>query len=193
MRLSELRFQAVDAKQTVSKVGVFWNSSGMLARIDWVFDDESPASVSSSTLSCISMAPPAQIAELVGRIKEYFRSGKPLGSLPWEFVDQSEWTPFQRQVYAAITRIPHGETRTYGWVAARIGNTAATRAVGQSLKNNPLPIFIPCHRVVAADSLGGFMGASDPNDPQMLLKQKLLNLEQSYLSPTFAFASVSLG
>jgi methylated-DNA-[protein]-cysteine S-methyltransferase len=174
----------------VSHLKILWNSSGMLSRIEWGSSGEEEPTLPSIPRA---MAPPEQIHELVSRLKEYFSSGRPWGSLPWEWVDQTEWTLFQHQVYSAITRIPHGETRTYGWVASRIGKAAASRAVGQCLKKNPLPIFIPCHRVVGADSLGGFFGASDPSDPEMLLKQNLLNLEQSYANPLFDFVSVFAG
>ncbi len=66
-------------------------------------------------------------------------------------------TDFQRQVYHATCTIPYGETRSYGWVAEKIGNPKAARAVGQALNKNPLPILIPCHRVIGHDaSLVGF-------------------------------------
>ena len=66
-------------------------------------------------------------------------------------------TPFQRAVWEAIRRIPHGEVRSYGWIARAIGRPRAARAVGAACGANPWPIIVPCHRVVAADgSLGGY-------------------------------------
>jgi O-6-methylguanine DNA methyltransferase len=66
-------------------------------------------------------------------------------------------TAFQRKVYKAALSIPLGEVRTYKWVAKKIGHPKAYRAVGQALKNNPCPLFIPCHRVVGAGGkLGGY-------------------------------------
>lgn len=65
-----------------------------------------------------------------------------------------EGTPFQRRVWRVLERIPRGETRTYGDVAATLGSAA--RAVGQACGENRLPIVIPCHRVVAAGGIGGF-------------------------------------
>jgi methylated-DNA-[protein]-cysteine S-methyltransferase len=186
-KLSQIHI-ALPSESQMGRLGVLWNSSGMLTRIEWGEATQDPAQAIPRAI-----APPAPIHDLVSRLKEYFRSGKPLGSLSWEWVEQSEWTSFQHRVYSAITRIPHGETRTYGWVASRIGNASASRAVGQCLKKNPLPIFIPCHRVVGADSLGGFFGASDPNDPELLLKRNLLNLEQNYMNPSFSFVSVFAG
>jgi len=67
-------------------------------------------------------------------------------------------TAFRRRVWAAMRRIPPGETRSYGDLARQLGSSA--RAVGQACGENPIPIIIPCHRVVAADgSLGGYSGA----------------------------------
>lgn len=67
-------------------------------------------------------------------------------------------TPFQRRVWAALARIPRGETRTYGALAAALGSAA--RAVGQACGANPLPVVVPCHRVVGRSGLGGFAGAT---------------------------------
>jgi len=65
-------------------------------------------------------------------------------------------TPFRQRVWAALTAIPRGESRTYGEIARAVNS--APRAVGQACGDNPIPLIIPCHRVVAADgSLGGFM------------------------------------
>jgi len=80
-------------------------------------------------------------------------------------------TPFQQAVWAELRRIPYGETRSYAQVAAGIGKPKAVRAVGQANHRNPLPILIPCHRVIGASGkLTGYGGGLD-------LKQKLLELE----------------
>lgn len=63
-------------------------------------------------------------------------------------------TPFRQRVWAALREIPLGETRSYGDIARQLGSSP--RAVGQALGDNPLPIVIPCHRVVASNGLGGF-------------------------------------
>ena len=66
-------------------------------------------------------------------------------------------TPFQRHVWSALARIPFGETRTYGQIAAELGNPAASRAVGRANATNPICLIVPCHRVIGADgSLTGF-------------------------------------
>jgi methylated-DNA-[protein]-cysteine S-methyltransferase len=80
-------------------------------------------------------------------------------------------TTFQHRVWEALTRIPFGAVRTYGDVARSIGQPLAVRAVGQANGRNPLPIVIPCHRVIAGDgSIGGYSGGLN-------VKHRLLALE----------------
>ena len=78
--------------------------------------------------------------------------------------------PFYKKVLEAVARIPYGETRTYGEVARLVGSPRACRAVGTANANNNLPLVIPCHRVVAADSIGGYGGG-------LHIKKTLLELE----------------
>lgn len=78
---------------------------------------------------------------------------------------------FQRAVYRAACRIPRGQTRSYQWVARRIGRPGAARAVGSALSRNPFAPRVPCHRVVRADgSLGGFAGG--PARKRRLLRRE---------------------
>ena len=68
-------------------------------------------------------------------------------------------TKFEERVYAVVRRIPKGQTRSYRWVAERLGNPGLARAVGNALNRNPYAPHVPCHRVVKADgSLGGYAG-----------------------------------
>jgi O-6-methylguanine DNA methyltransferase len=82
---------------------------------------------------------------------------RPPGKLPP--LDLSAGTVFQRQVWAALRRIPPGRTTTYGQLASVIGRPQAVRAVGRACGANPIPVLIPCHRVVqTGGGLGGFSG-----------------------------------
>ncbi|HKI86272.1 MAG TPA: methylated-DNA--[protein]-cysteine S-methyltransferase, partial [Thermoanaerobaculia bacterium] len=82
-----------------------------------------------------------------------------------------EGTPFQRQVWRQLGKIPYGETRSYGEIAARLGRPKGARAAGGAIGSNPIVVVIPCHRVIGADgSLTGF-GSGLP------VKRKLLRLE----------------
>ena len=85
-----------------------------------------------------------------------------------------ELTAFEWQVLSAALAIPFGETRSYKWVAEKIGKPNAVRAVGQALKKNPFAPLIPCHRVVKSDGqLGGYAGKMD--NPK---KVRLLRIEK---------------
>jgi methylated-DNA-[protein]-cysteine S-methyltransferase len=111
---------------------------------------------------------PSQFDDIVGRLRAYF-SGYRV-SFPDE-LDLSLVTPFQRQVFKATALIPYSETRSYQWVAQAMDRPEAARAVGQALARNPLPVIIPCHRVVRSDGgLGGFTGGLET-------KKLLLDLE----------------
>ena len=76
--------------------------------------------------------------------------------------EKTQLTDFEWQVLQACLTIPLGETRSYQWIAQKIGRPKAVRAVGQALRNNPYPLIIPCHRVVKSDgSLGAYAGKMD--------------------------------
>ncbi len=84
-------------------------------------------------------------------------------------------TPFQQRVWAALRAIPAGETRRYGDLAELLGS--GPRAVGGACRANPIPLFVPCHRVVAAGGAGGFMGRIE--GPALALKHWLLQHERA--------------
>jgi len=107
-------------------------------------------------------------AAAVAQLEEYFAGKRRTFDLPLA----PRGTAFQRSVWKALTKIPYGETASYGEIARRIGQPTASRAVGLANGANPLPIIVPCHRVIGADgSLTGFGGGPD-------VKRKLLALER---------------
>ncbi len=95
------------------------------------------------------------------------------GQFKDNFLKREKLTKFQWKVLKVAANIPLGETRTYKWVAEKVGSPKAVRAVGQALRRNPYPIIIPCHRVIKQDgSLGGYAGGSGER------KGELLKMEQ---------------
>jgi len=107
------------------------------------------------------------------QIAEYFEGRRRVFDL--EVAPPSNVSGFTLSVWRACSEIPYGETRSYGWVAARIGRPRASRAVGRALGANPLPLVVPCHRVIRSNGgLGGFGGGLD-------LKERLLELERKSL------------
>jgi len=113
-------------------------------------------------------ADPRPFAALIAQLEEYFAGRRRTFAVPLA----PEGTPFQLTVWRALTAIPYGETVSYGELARRIGKPDAPRAVGLANGANPLPILVPCHRVIGADgSLTGFGGG-------LAIKSRLLTLER---------------
>jgi len=107
--------------------------------------------------------------QIAKELHEYFEGTRTEFTFPVE----ADGTDFNRKVWEQVAGIPYGKTKTYGEIARTIENPGASRAVGTANGRNPIPIVIPCHRVVAAGGkLGGFGGG-------LPLKRKLLNLECS--------------
>ena len=92
-------------------------------------------------------------------------------------IDTPKASPFFARCGRACRSIPAGETRTYRWLATAAGSPLAVRAAGQAMRRNPLPMIVPCHRVVAANGLGGFSGSNNPRGKEMKLKVWLLKRE----------------
>lgn len=100
--------------------------------------------------------------DLLGTAKEailnYLEQGT---ALPTLLIDLGHGTPFQQEVWSALSRIPYGETRTYRQVAQDVGRPSSARAVGGACGRNLVPIFVPCHRVLASGGkLGGYSGGT---------------------------------
>ena len=92
-------------------------------------------------------------------------------------LDLGSSTIFQQSVYRELRRLPPGEVLSYGELAQRLGKPGAARAVGSALRCNPLPLFVPCHRVLAKQSLGGFTAPGG-----LAQKYVLLRAEGTFLS-----------
>ena len=87
-------------------------------------------------------------------------------------------TPFQQAVLHKTREIPRGQVRPYGWIAREIGHPAAVRAVGTALANNPIPYFIPCHRVVRTDGMIGNYGGGGPEAKAQILTLEGVQLQR---------------
>ena len=110
----------------------------------------------------------ARIADAANQLEEYLAGYRRAFQIPiaWNFLSS-----FQREVLRATYRIPYGETRTYGEIAAEIGRPRAARAVGRAEATNPIPLIIPCHRVLGAGKkLVGYSGKNGLETKAWLLK-----------------------
>ncbi len=109
---------------------------------------------------------PPILKETATQLEEYFAGERTAFDLHMEL----DGTPFQREVWAELARIPYGETISYGELARRVGRPKGPRAVGQANGRNPIPIIVPCHRVLASNGIGGYGGG-------LKVKRALLALE----------------
>ena len=109
---------------------------------------------------------PPVLKEAASQLEEYFAGERIEFDLPMEL----DGTAFQREVWAELTRIPYGETISYGELARRVGRPNGPRAVGQANGRNPIPVIVPCHRVLASNGIGGYGGG-------LRVKRALLELE----------------
>jgi len=105
------------------------------------------------------------------QLRQYFQGKRKQFSLPLDL----EGTDFQKQVLWAVQEVLYGTTQSYKEIAQKIGNPRAVRAVGNANRTNPLPIIIPCHRIIGSDgSMTGYGGGID-------LKRKLLEFEKRHV------------
>jgi methylated-DNA-[protein]-cysteine S-methyltransferase len=120
--------------------------------------------------TALERAPDDATREVLDQLFHYFEDARWRFDLPLEM----RGTPFQRRVWQALRRIPSGSTRSYGELARELGSSA--RAVGGACRRNPIPIVVPCHRVIAAAGVGGFMGQR--GGEALVIKQWLLDHER---------------
>jgi methylated-DNA-[protein]-cysteine S-methyltransferase len=149
------------------------NECGALMRLHFVESDYEP--VMEAELEDERYAVEADETRTAGvrkELSEYVNGRRRTFDAPLAFVG-SEW---QKAVWTELTRIPFGETRSYGEIADTLGRPGAARAVGRANASNVLPVVVPCHRVIAADgTLGGFNGG-------LHLKERLLEHERNVLA-----------
>ena len=151
-------------------VGIAFSDRGV-RRLNLPVQDEKEAVSLLDTGNTTNLHKGEGMASLRRQVTEYFNGNKA------EFdcvLDLSGSTPFQRRVWKATMQIPYGQVRSYKWVAERIGKPSACRAVGHALAANPLPVIIPCHRVIRSDGRPGGFGGSIENVQTKLM---MLSLE----------------
>ena len=153
----------------IGRVFVAASDSGLL-RVSFRHREESFVDELREHTEADVVRSPARTADIVEQLRDYFAGERRRFDVR---LDLRRVSPFQRRVLLAATRVPAGEVVSYGEIARRIGEPGGSRAVGQALGHNPIPIVIPCHRVVAAGGgIGGYTGG-------LAIKRKLLRLEGS--------------
>jgi methylated-DNA-[protein]-cysteine S-methyltransferase len=137
------------AETPVGPLRLYFTDQG-LAALEFAGEGSSPAAEPEP--------PPAHLKPRIEAVKQQLKAY--FEGAPTDFADLAlapQGTPFQLRVWQELRRIPRGQAISYKELAERLGNPKATRAVGQANGSNPIPLIIPCHRVIAADgSLGGY-------------------------------------
>ncbi len=156
---------AVPALRVATPVGdlVLHAAEGAIVAVDWLRPGRpfGRAGSDDATREPGEAAPP--LCEAARQLEDYFAGRRSDFELPLA----PAGSPFHRSVWRAMQEIPFGETATYGELARKVGGEA--QPVGGACGANPIPIFIPCHRVVAADGLGGFSGGGGVESKRFLL------------------------
>jgi len=130
-------------------------------------------------LTALMYMPPHEVSQgrncvsehAISEINAYFSGKLETFSIHVKFLSG---TLFQRAVWTALSFVPYGETQSYKWLAQTIGKPASSRALGQALKLNPIPIIVPCHRIVRIDKgLGGYSGGLDRKEFLLKLESQI--------------------
>jgi methylated-DNA-[protein]-cysteine S-methyltransferase len=168
--MTEVQFTLFDT--AIGRAAIAWNERGLVAvQIPGADESRTRARIMRMFADARETAPSPAVAEAIGQITRLIR-GEAV-DLSGIVLDETGVAEFHRRVYAIARAIPPGRTLTYGEIADRLGDPSAARAVGQALGENPFPIVVPCHRVLAANGkLGGF---SAPGGTAT--KLKLLRIE----------------
>ena len=153
----------------IGTCGIVWSSEGIAAV---QLPEDTPAATRERLRrrhpNAVEAEPSGQVRETVDDIVALLR-GEPR-DLAAATLDLRSVPDFHRQVYDAARRVRPGQTSTYGSIAAQLGDPTAARAVGQALGRNPIPIIVPCHRVLAANGrLGGFSATGGAETKRRML------------------------
>jgi methylated-DNA-[protein]-cysteine S-methyltransferase len=150
-------------------------SDGALVRL--AFPEEDTEAVLESTADRLGGSPrEGDVSQLYGEMQRYFSGKSRSFDTPWSLELASEG--FTRRVLEATASVPYGAVATYGEMASRAGSPRGARAAGNALNSNPVPVVVPCHRVVpSSGGIGGYGGREDR-------KEALLRLEGAIRPPT---------
>jgi methylated-DNA-[protein]-cysteine S-methyltransferase len=155
-----------------SPIGDIWIavSEQGLAAIEWSQDEADFGKYLTKRFKQPVQPDSEKVAPALQQLDEYLRGVRKAFALP---INWSLFRPFQRQVLQIVYAIHYGQTRTYGDIAHEIGNPNAARAVGRANATNPMPLVIPCHRVIGSDGkLHGYGGGEGLPTKEWLLKME---------------------
>jgi len=159
----------------IGRCGIAWSERGVAGvQLPETRDAETRARLARRFPTAGEKPPPVDVEQAIDGIVDLLSGGA--SDLSGVVLDLGGVPVFERRVYQVLRTIPPGEAVSYGEIAARVGDPGAARAVGRALGRNPVPILVPCHRVVAADGgLGGFSASGG-----VTTKARLLRIEEAH-------------
>lgn len=160
--------------------GIVWNDAGRV--VGFSLPEPTVASTKARLQRRFPDAVEAEPDETIARAIEAVRALTRGKKIDLNFIDcdLSAVPEFNRRVYEVLCTVPAGETMTYGELAKRLGDPGAARAVGRALGENPIPVIVPCHRVLAASGKSGGFSAPGGADTKL----RLLSIEGARTSDT---------
>jgi methylated-DNA-[protein]-cysteine S-methyltransferase len=145
----------------IGTCGIAWTARGIESVV-----------ISPQNAECAVAKPPRHIRDAVDRIAKHLAGN--IDDLTDIKVDLSDSSPFARKVYRTLRQVKPGKVITYGELAKRVGSPRAARAVGRAMATNPVPIIVPCHRVISSSGkLGGFSAHGGNRLKARLLKNEV--------------------
>ncbi|GMU65802.1 MAG: methylated-DNA--[protein]-cysteine S-methyltransferase [Acidobacteriota bacterium] len=159
----------------IGRCAIAWSERGVAGvQLPEASDAETRGRVVRRVPRAVELEPPPAIRHAIEGIVALLAGERtPAAELAFVELDLRGVPEFERNVYEVARTLRPGETSTYGEIARRLGDPAASRAVGRALGRNPFPLVVPCHRILAADgSLGGFSASGGT-----ALKRRLLQIE----------------
>jgi methylated-DNA-[protein]-cysteine S-methyltransferase len=155
----------------VGRCAIAWSDHGVVAvRLPEADEAKTRAGIQRRAPAATECEPPAEIRQAIEAIQSLLRGERT--DLSGVRIDLDHLPEFNRKIYAIAREIPPGRTLTYGEIAKRVGDVQLSRAVGQAMGENPVPIIVPCHRVVAAGGKSG--GFSAPGGSRTKLKMLMI-------------------
>jgi methylated-DNA-[protein]-cysteine S-methyltransferase len=175
--MADIQFALFDT--AIGRCGIAWAARGILAvQLPLPSEAQTRGRLKQRYQALLEAVPPADVQAVIDRIIRLMQ-GQPIDLADID-LDLSDVSDFNRNVYAIAREIPPGKTMTYGDIAKRLGGVELSRDVGQAMGQNPCPIIVPCHRVLAA---GGKPGGFSANGG-VETKLKMLAIEGAYVNYT---------
>ena len=157
----------------IGRCAIAWSERGVVGvQLPEASDAETAGRVRRHVPRALEEPPPVEIERAIEALRALVSGDRDADrALASVAIDYGRRPELERRIYETLRTVPPGETTTYGALARRVGEPGAAQAVGQAMAKNPLPLLVPCHRVLAGDgALGGFSGPGGVEQKRQLLE-----------------------